>query len=607
MNESANGFTETILQQCAAAAPEPWYPSAYASSAGISRDSLDTDLDLLRLGGVIQLTDWVKGRGQGYRLTEAGKQVLVNPHLLEQLRAGTVAVGPTATDDIDAPLTVAPDTERTRIVQAALDDSSRPVVTRLLIAANCAVFLVGAALALRADLTLGQYAKGDDPRVVQLLHTLGGIRGTDLYFHNEWWRLLTCCFVHGSFLHLLTNMISLWVLGDVQEAKWGRGRFLIIYLLSGAVGSCAMILPNPDSTGVGASGAIYGLMSSLVVWVVANRRYIGSGAMPWLRRLLIIFALSASTSFLPHVSKEAHLGGGLAGLVVASLLQFQRFGRGAVRWLAPLGIVLVPVLGIAVVQAHRPKERQAWEVTYMPQLRAAEEQIQDLTRNRVDPLLKEVGKAGADEETLRNAREAAAQVRQRLAETVALLKQAGPFTDSGVEKEREAYLEWFHTYLSRIEFIELIDLYYPQTRRAEEEALSEAAATLQPARVQQFLQLPPEARDAVTSRALATSLEESRTKIVQADSELKKSGPYNDAEIEAARVALEHCLQAELAWLGRLVSWLQQGIAATAETADELTRLKKEIGEAQKERDQKRQALEKRGKQLFPRKTPAGA
>src|SRR5207237_2779668 len=79
---------ETILRQCAEAAPGPWYPSEYTRTKGISRDDLDPHLDQLRMAGLIHLTDWVQGQGQGYALTSEGEQVLQSPRELARLKAG---------------------------------------------------------------------------------------------------------------------------------------------------------------------------------------------------------------------------------------------------------------------------------------------------------------------------------------------------------------------------------------------------------------------------------------------------------------------------------------------------------------------------------------
>jgi DNA-binding IscR family transcriptional regulator len=88
MPESSVHPLESILRLCAAAAPEPWYPSAYAKETNTPRDTLDPYLDQLRMAGLVHLTDWVPGHGQGYALTPAGEDVLKDPRQLARLLAG---------------------------------------------------------------------------------------------------------------------------------------------------------------------------------------------------------------------------------------------------------------------------------------------------------------------------------------------------------------------------------------------------------------------------------------------------------------------------------------------------------------------------------------
>src|SRR6267378_5751680 len=91
---------EMILRLCAAEAPKPWYPSVYTQTTGEPRDRLDPHLDRLRLGGFVQLTDWVQGKGQGYALTPAGGQLLEQPRLLARLRNGDL---PPRRDEVRRP------------------------------------------------------------------------------------------------------------------------------------------------------------------------------------------------------------------------------------------------------------------------------------------------------------------------------------------------------------------------------------------------------------------------------------------------------------------------------------------------------------------------
>jgi hypothetical protein len=108
---------ETILRQCADNSPSPWYPSAYAKSIGVQRDSLDEPLNQLRLKGLIKMTNWVKGKGQGYLPTEEGQHLLQNPRDLEGLQSRQLS-GRTIDPAAQPPIKVASVPELRDIVAA---------------------------------------------------------------------------------------------------------------------------------------------------------------------------------------------------------------------------------------------------------------------------------------------------------------------------------------------------------------------------------------------------------------------------------------------------------------------------------------------------------
>jgi membrane associated rhomboid family serine protease len=74
-------------------------------------------------------------------------------------------------------------------------------------------------------------------------------------------------FLHGGWLHLLGNMLFLWIFGDDVEDALGQPGFIVFYLLAGMMAALAQALPDPDSTVpiVGASGAISGLLGAYLV------------------------------------------------------------------------------------------------------------------------------------------------------------------------------------------------------------------------------------------------------------------------------------------------------------------------------------------------------
>lgn len=127
----------------------------------------------------------------------------------------------------------------------------------------------------------------------------------------EPWRMLTSVLVHGSIFHVLLNMYTLWIFGQILEPMLGRWRFITLYVLSGLAGSLGvMFLSNPVVGVVGASGAIFGLMGA---FLVIQRRLGGNAT-----QLLVLVGINLVIGFLPglNVSWQAHVGGLVGGAVI---------------------------------------------------------------------------------------------------------------------------------------------------------------------------------------------------------------------------------------------------------------------------------------------------
>ena len=178
------------------------------------------------------------------------------------------------------PATVVPEERlspvaRSDAVRAALLDQSKPVVTQWLLYANVGVFLVGLILASQRQVSVNQYLFGARTQeVAAIWHDTGSLHALDIVWNGQWWRLLSCCFVHLGGLHLAVNMYALYVLGPMLERMLGRGRYLFLYLASGLCASCAALLLNPETGLAGASGAICGLLGAVGVWVLLNKQYL---------------------------------------------------------------------------------------------------------------------------------------------------------------------------------------------------------------------------------------------------------------------------------------------------------------------------------------------
>jgi membrane associated rhomboid family serine protease len=443
---------ELILRQCADAAPAPWYPRAFAETAGIPRETLDPFLERLRLRGLVRLTDWVSGNGQGYMLMPEGERVLHSPSLLAQLRAGRLPAARPEPDEAPGDRGRAPSAyERGEAIRDALLGSSRPGVTYLLLAANILVFVWGMALANQNG-NLSGFLSGT---AWDIVHRTGGITGFDLV-RGQWWRLLSCCFVHFGALHLGVNMYSLWVIGPLSEKMWGRWRYLAIYLIAGLVGSCAMMIFTPSADGAGASGALWGMLTAFGAWVFLNRAYLPPAlASTWLRQIVIILILNVGISFMPGISKEAHFGGGIGGLIAAALLNYGRFAGGWRHVLALAGVVLVPVLAVgALVQTQRSNPRWPGAAQAVGDAQEKEE-IQQFNEQVLHPVNQLRAEAEAtydadakgvlsqnprrrDPAAVANALAALAKAREQLNEAIEILAKAGPYSSAFVENARTA-------------------------------------------------------------------------------------------------------------------------------------------------------------------------
>ena len=89
---------------------------------------------------------------------------------------------------------------------------------------------------------------------------------------GEWWRVLSVAFLHAGLWHLLLNMIALVYAGPIVERMVGPALFLVCYLMAAVVASSTSLLVHPTQVGVGASGAVFGVVGMIVAITVRGRR-----------------------------------------------------------------------------------------------------------------------------------------------------------------------------------------------------------------------------------------------------------------------------------------------------------------------------------------------
>ena len=146
-----------------------------------------------------------------------------------------------------------------------------PVVTALIILVNVVVFLLEL---MRGDAFVIEWS------VIPAQITSG----------HHWITILTAMFMHGSWSHIIGNMIFLWAFAPEIEDAMGRGRYLVFYLMGGLVAMLAQVAADPHSTvpNLGASGAIAAVMGAFIVTYPRDR----------IKSVLFIFVFARIT-FIP--------------------------------------------------------------------------------------------------------------------------------------------------------------------------------------------------------------------------------------------------------------------------------------------------------------------
>lgn len=167
---------------------------------------------------------------------------------------------------------------------------------------------------------------------IDLLFVLLG-KVNALILTGEVWRLFTPALLHSNLLHLVFNLYALSILGRQIEPFYGKGRFLLLYLL-GAFGGNVLSFVLSDYNSLGASTAIFGLLAAEAVFIWQNREIFGKQSQGMLMNLGFVVALNFFIGMSPisNTDNWGHLGGLLAGFFFAFMagphLQLRRHEAG---------------------------------------------------------------------------------------------------------------------------------------------------------------------------------------------------------------------------------------------------------------------------------------
>jgi membrane associated rhomboid family serine protease len=220
----------------------------------------------------------------------------------------------------------------------SLATGSAPV-TKALIAINVAIYLItvaqGGGLSNPGGKLFNKFILvGSNP---------GYIGIGDLAHDNQWYRLATSMFLHGSLLHIGFNMYVLWVIGTPVEQYLGRARYIGLYFVSGLAGAAGAVIQAPLTPVVGASGAIFGILGAMLIleWQITGR--LAGQAM-----MLIVINLGLSFA-IPNIAWGGHIGGLIGGILITLGYAHWRGGRAQYGQLGLGGIVGLVAVAIGSV------------------------------------------------------------------------------------------------------------------------------------------------------------------------------------------------------------------------------------------------------------------
>lgn len=182
------------------------------------------------------------------------------------------------------------------------------LITYVLIAMNILMYLISA--------FLSENIFDIDIRVLIYL----GAKFNPLIDIGQYYRLVTCTFLHGGLMHIALNMYALYAIGPLIERTYGKSKFLLIYFVSGIMSSF-FSYKFSSKVSIGASGAIFGLLGAALVLSIKMRRVIGED---FRRNIISVILVNIIIGVsISNIDNFGHLGG-LVGGILVSMLIFKR-------------------------------------------------------------------------------------------------------------------------------------------------------------------------------------------------------------------------------------------------------------------------------------------
>src|SRR5699024_6156316 len=138
---------------------------------------------------------------------------------------------------------------------------------------------------------------------------------------GEYYRLISSAFLHANVEHFLFNIFALYILGKFVESIYSHVHILITFIVTALLSNVVSLTFITDSLSLGASGAVYGLLGVLVIFMLINRKI---NTKLIVQIALIFIVISVISSLFSNVNHYAHVGGLIYGLMLGVLFQAKR-------------------------------------------------------------------------------------------------------------------------------------------------------------------------------------------------------------------------------------------------------------------------------------------
>lgn len=202
-----------------------------------------------------------------------------------------------------------------------LFQTRKPVITYTIMALCIIAF--GMMCLFSGDLT--SVIIGNGTTAAKILIMFGANYKALVVEFHQYYRLLTAAFLHIGIIHLIINMYSLYVIGPQVENFFGKGKYLIIYLISAISGSLLSLAFNDNTIIAGASGAIFGLLGSILYFGYYYRVYLSNTLLKEILPVIIINLVLGLV--ISGIDVAGHIGGLIAGILTAMALGVPEKGK----------------------------------------------------------------------------------------------------------------------------------------------------------------------------------------------------------------------------------------------------------------------------------------